>query len=242
MKKNWFATWFDSNYYHILYQHRNDAEAHFFIDNLIQYLDLPSQAEVLDLACGKGRHSIYLAQKNLVVQGVDLSPESIAHAKQFEKANLSFQTHDMRQAIDFGKFDAILNLFTSFGYFDTEEEHLQTLHSMKNGRKKQDDIIVIDFFNAYKVIQNLVLEETKTLNGITFQLTRRVENGAITKDIQFEDAGQSYYFQESVQAFSLENFERLLGKVGLRIVETFGGYDLSSFDKKTSNRLIMLLR
>lgn len=242
MKNNWFATWFDSKYYHILYQHRDDTEAHFFIDNLINYLNLPQKATVLDLACGKGRHSIYLAQKNLAVTGVDLSPESINYAKQFEKENLQFETHDMRQPIEFGSFDAILNLFTSFGYFDTEAEHLQTLHSMKNGRKKSDDIIVIDFFNAYKVIQNLVLEETKTLNNITFHLKRWVENGAIIKDIQFEDAGEQFQFQERVHAFSLEKFQQLFDEVGLKILQTFGGYDLSPFVKEKSNRLIMILQ
>lgn len=242
MKNNWFATWFDSKYYHILYQHRDDAEAHFFIDNLIQYLHLPKQAAVLDLACGKGRHSIYLAQKNLEVTGVDLSPESIAHAKQSEKSNLQFHTHDMREPINFGSFDAIFNLFTSFGYFDTEEEHLQTLQSMKNGRKKSDGTIVIDFFNAYKVIQNLVLEETKTLDNITFQLRRWVENGAIIKQISFEDKGQKFQFQEKVHAFSLEQFQQLFDQVGLKIIETFGDYSLSSFDKQTSDRLIMILQ
>ena len=238
---SWFATWFDSHYYHTLYQHRDDKEAQFFIDNLVNHLDLPAASAVLDLACGKGRHSIYLAEKPLNVVGVDLSPESIKYAQQFEQDNLRFYTHDMRQTIDFGRFDAIFNLFTSFGYFDNEADDLSTLEAMKNGLKEDSSILVIDFFNACKVIQNLVLAEQKVLDGITFNLERRVENGFVTKDIRFEDKGQWYRFQERVRAFMQEDFERMFAQVGLNIRATFGDYDLSAFDKQNSNRLIMLL-
>ncbi len=242
MKNKWFATWFDSLYYHILYQHRDDKEAHFFIDNLVRHLDLGKNGKVLDLACGKGRHSIYLAEKGLEVVGVDLSPESIAHAQTFAQDNLSFQTHDMRQPIDFGTFDAVLNLFTSFGYFDNPADDIATLNSMKGALKNKDSFLVIDFFNAYKVIQQLVLKEEKTLQNILFKIERRVENGFIVKDIRFEDKGQKFAFQEKVKAFVLSDFIQLFEQVGLHLVQTFGDYKLTAFDPKTSNRLIMVLK
>jgi 2-polyprenyl-3-methyl-5-hydroxy-6-metoxy-1,4-benzoquinol methylase len=69
----WFASWFDTPYYHILYKERNYREAQVFMDNLTQYLNLPEKAKVLDLACGKGRHSIYLNQLGYEVVGADLS-------------------------------------------------------------------------------------------------------------------------------------------------------------------------
>lgn len=242
MTQNWFATWFDSSYYHTLYQHRDDAKAHFFMDNLVDYLKLPKDSTVLDLACGKGRHSIYLAKKKLAVVGVDLSPESIAYAQQFEQENLSFRTHDMRDPIDFGSFDAIFNLFTSFGYFETEAEHIDTLLAMKNGLKSKDSVLVIDFFNAKKVIHNLVLVEEKIVDGITFHIKRWVENGAIIKDIRFEDKGQDYHFQEKVHGFDLAKFQAFFETVGFELITTFGEHDLTAFDEQNSDRLIMVVR
>lgn len=236
----WFATWFDSSYYHLLYQHRDDTEAQFFMDNLVDYLAPDAGSRLLDLACGKGRHSIYLAQKGYEVVGVDLSPESIAHAQQFEQENLHFATHDMRQPLELPAFDYVFNLFTSFGYFPTEEEHVQTLQAMQQNLKGKDSRLVIDFFNAPQVIANLVLQEEKTLSGVTFQLRRYVENGYIVKDIQFEDQGQAYHFQERVRAFTLADFERLLPQANLQLVETFGSYDLQPYEAATSSRLIIL--
>ncbi|MGH1337287.1 MAG: class I SAM-dependent methyltransferase [Aureispira sp.] len=236
----WFATWFDSSYYHLLYQHRDDTEAQFFMDQLVNYLAPAPTHRLLDLACGKGRHSIYLAQKGYEVVGVDLSPESIAHAQKFGHDRLSFATHDMRQPLELPAFDYVFNLFTSFGYFPNEEEHLQTLQAMRQNLKGDDSRLVIDFFNAPQVISKLVLQEEKTLSGVTFRLQRRVENGYIIKDIRFEDKGQDFHFQERVRAFDLADFERLLPQANLRLLETFGGYDLSPYDASTSSRLILL--
>lgn len=238
----WFATWFDSSYYHLLYQHRDDTEAQFFMDNLVKHLQVPNKAQILDLACGKGRHSIYLANKGFDVTGVDLSPESIEHARQFEQEYLHFDTHDMREKLTVGPFDFIFNLFTSFGYFSTEAEHIQTLQEMKKGLKSSDSVLVMDFFNAHKVIQNLVLSESKTVGDITFKINRRVENGYILKDIRFEDKGESFYFQESVRAFNLEDFKRLFQQVGLELIQTFGDFDLSPYQSQHSNRLILITK
>ena len=239
---NWFATWFDSTYYHLLYRHRNDEEARFFMDKLVRHLKIAEGCRILDLACGKGRHSIYLADKGYDVTGVDLSPESIEHAKQYERKNLHFHTHDMRETLNSGPFDYIFNLFTSFGYFPTEQEHISTLLEMKKGLTSSESILVIDFFNAHKSISGLVLSEEKTLDGISFRINRRVENGYILKDIRFEDKGQKFYFQERVRAFVLEDFDKMFAEVGLQVSELFGSYDLREYNKQESDRLIMLVR
>jgi len=81
--ENWFASWFDTKYYHILYKERNDEEAQLLMDNLTHYLNLPEDAKILDLACGKGRHAIYLNSLGFDVTGADLSENSIAEASKF---------------------------------------------------------------------------------------------------------------------------------------------------------------
>jgi cyclopropane fatty-acyl-phospholipid synthase-like methyltransferase len=75
----WFKSWFDTKYYHILYKDRNDAEAQAFIDELAEKLHFQTDQTFLDLACGKGRHSVYLNKKGLDITGVDLSEESIEY-------------------------------------------------------------------------------------------------------------------------------------------------------------------
>ena len=124
---DWFEDWFDSKYYHILYKHRDYQEAQSFIDKLVDYLQLNEEQKILDLACGKGRHSIYLNKKGLDVMGVDLSPESIKHASQFENPKLKFEVCDMRDVVKPDYFDIVLNLFTSFGYFEDEADQFKTI-------------------------------------------------------------------------------------------------------------------
>ena len=111
--KNWFKEWFNTPYYHILYKHRNDEDAQFFMRNLTRYLNLPKSAHILDLPCGKGRHAIYLNSLGYRVTGKDLSEKSIRHAKQFENECLNFKVHDMRKPFQ-NQYDAVFNLFTSF--------------------------------------------------------------------------------------------------------------------------------
>ena len=117
----WYASWFDTPYYHILYKDRNYAEAELFMKTLTHYLNLEPGDEILDLACGKGRHSVYLNSIGYNVTGADLSENSIAHASKFENDTLRFQVHDMCKPFAF-QFEAVFNLFTSFGYFENEED------------------------------------------------------------------------------------------------------------------------
>ena len=115
-QKQWFETWFNTHYYHILYQNRNDKEAQAFIDNLLAYLSPSKNAKILDLACGKGRHARFIAEKGFDVTGIDLATDSIAAAKKHEHKHLHFQVHDMRETFAENEFDYVFNFFTSFGF------------------------------------------------------------------------------------------------------------------------------
>ena len=236
---SWATSWFNSPYYHLLYQHRDEREARHFMTNLLRYINLPEQSHILDLACGKGRHAVYLAEQNYRVTGIDLASDSIAWARHTVRKGLNFEVHDMRQPFPVRDLDAVFNLFTSFGYFETEEEHQQTLKNVSDSLKLGGRV-VIDFLNAEKVIQNLVAEDTKNVNGIVFHQRRYVRNGYITKEIQFDDEGQRHSYQEKVRAFSLHCFRALLKPLALQIDTCFGDYDLNPFDEKESSRLIIL--
>lgn len=238
--KEWFDEWFDSPYYHILYKHRDDTEAQLFMDNLSTFIRIQAQHKIMDLACGKGRHSIYLNQKGFDVVGLDLSKESIQHANQFGNDRLHFAVHDKRDVYKVEYFDYILNMFTSFGYFASEAEHITAIQAAAAGLKKGGKL-VIDFFNTYKVLDALVYKNQVETSGITFNLSRHIQDGAIVKKIAFEDQGQHYQFEERVQAFTEQDFRRYFKIAGLKFVHIFGDYQLSYFEKETSERMIFIV-
>jgi SAM-dependent methyltransferase len=237
---NWFASWFDTPYYHILYKDRNYREAQIFMDNLTHYLNLPEKAKVLDLACGKGRHSIYLNQLGFDVIGADLSENSIAEATKNANATLHFEVHDMREKFE-DKFDAIFNLFTSFGYFENDNDDLKTLVAIKESLTDYG-FAVIDFMNVHQVIPNLVPDEVKTVDGIDFHIKRYVADNHIIKEIDFEDNNEKYHFTEKVKALTLEDFQNMMNDAGIYLLDTFGDYKLKKFHKNTSERLIMIFK
>ncbi|WP_299779450.1 class I SAM-dependent methyltransferase [uncultured Formosa sp.] len=236
----WYVSWFDTPFYHILYKNRDDREAQLFMDTLTNYLNIAEDGKILDLACGKGRHSIYLNSLGYHVVGADLSENSIDYAKQFENETLQFEVHDMRTTFK-ETFDAVFNLFTSFGYFDEDEDNLKTIKAIKSDLNDYG-IGVIDFMNPDYVIANLVPEETKVVDDITFYLKRYVENGHIIKDISFNFEGKDYNYQERVRALTLKDFEALFEAADAHLIEVFGNYKLQKFDVNTSERLVMLFK
>lgn len=236
---SWFKEWFDTKYYHILYKNRDFKEANFFISNLVNHLHVPEDSKILDLACGKGRHSIFLNGLGFSVEGVDLSEQSILKAKEYESARLKFATHDMRELYKENEFDFVFNLFTSFGYFESEDENQKVVNAMALNLK-ESGTLVIDFLNAEKVINNLVEKEVKNINGIEFVITKELKNRFINKNINFSDEGVDYSYTESVKALYLEDFENYFIKAGLKIKSVFGDYHLNTFDKQFSDRLIFI--
>jgi len=238
--KQWYASWFDTPYYHILYKDRDYTEAQGFMDNLTNYLNIPEHGKILDLACGKGRHSVYLNSLGYNVTGADLSEQSIIHAKQFENKTLKFDVHDMSKPYP-DTFDAVFNLFTSFGYFEDESCNLETIKSIK-AELNEFGFGVIDFMNTNYIIENLVPQDIKTVEGIDFYQKRYVKNGYIIKDISFEVGGEQFEFQERVKAFTLEDFETLFEKAGVHLLDVFGDFKLRKYHSKTSERLIMIFK
>lgn len=238
-KSEWFEEWFNTPYYHILYKSRNYSEAEVFVSNLVEKLAIKPQNQVLDLACGKGRHSIFLNKLGLKVTGADLSLNSIQAAKRSENDRLHFIRHDMREVIPGAKFDVVLNLFTSFGYFDTQEDNLKVLRSVHEmlvpGGK-----LVIDFFNLEHVKQVMKPAEVKTIDGIDFHIRKAFDGGHILKQIDFIDQGKKYMYTERVQGLTPEDFASLLHQAGFRMLDTFGDIHLHPFDRDRSERFILI--
>lgn len=235
---DWFTSWFNTPYYHILYKHRNDADAQLFMQNLVSFLKLPKTAHIADLPCGKGRHAIYLNSLGYQVTGGDLSENSIAYAKKYENETLSFEVWDMRNPLE-NTYDAVFNLFTSFGYFDDKQDDLMVLKGMKKGLKK-NGYLVLDFLNVIKTKNTLVSSETKEIDGITFHISREIKDGFIQKHIRFKADNEDHSYTEKVKFLDKTTLHQYFEEVGLKIVHTFGDYHLNEFDAQESNRLILI--
>ena len=240
MGRDWYSSWFDTSYYHILYKDRDYSEAELFIDNLIEYLNPPLESKILDLACGKGRHSIYLSKKGYIVSGCDLSSNSINEASKYRSNRLSFFKHDMRNRLN-ENYHLILNLFTSFGYFEDTDDNYKILQSVYNALP-QNGFFVLDYLNANKVVSSLLPSEKKVVDGITFNIQKEVDHGFIKKLISFKDKGEAFQYQEKVQLLTLSNFNTMFHKVGMKIEKTFGSYNLNDFDENNSDRLIIVAK
>ena len=238
---SWFEAWFDSPYYHVLYKNRNEEEAQFFVDNLVRKLNLNKGAKILDLACGKGRHAIHLNSLGYDVTGIDLSEESITSAQKTENETLAFFVHDMRELYWLNHFDCILNLFTSFGYFDDEKDNLKTLQSVYDSLKP-GGVFVIDFFNASKVERDLIAAEIITVDDTEFHISREIKNGYIIKDIEVRKGEKVQHFMEKVQLLLPEHFQKWFAATGFEIINVWGDYSLSEFDINTSARLIITVK
>lgn len=238
-KAEWFEEWFNTPFYHILYKNRNTDEAEVFMRNLVQELEISATDHVLDLACGKGRHSIFLNQLGVRVTGADLSTNSIAEATKHANERLDFLVHDMRFPIPDRQFDVVVNLFTSFGYFDQQEENervLKSIHQMlvPNGK------LVIDFFNLHTVLKSMKLEETKHIDGIDFHITKKFDGKHIYKQIDFSADGKAYSFTERVQGINVDQFQQLLADAGFEVKSIFGDFHMRPFDKDQSDRVILI--
>lgn len=237
--KDWFVTWFNSPYYHLLYRNRNQREAELFIDSLVSHLQLPAGSRVLDLACGKGRHAVQLHKHGYEVVGLDLSEENIELTKQFEQEGLEFFVHDMRHLYWHEHFKAVFNLFTSFGYFHSAIDDQRTINSVADALEP-GGWFVLDFFNAQKVIAELVNYEERTIDEVRFNILRSLKGRQIVKNIEVLDGETRLEFQEEVDALTLEDFENYCESAGLSVVQVFGDHDLRPFDVELSDRLIIL--
>ena len=242
-EKTWFLDWFDSHYYHLLYQNRDDDEALSFINKLIEHLRPVAASRMLDVACGKGRHSKALADMGYDVTGIDLSLESVLEAKQAEDESLHFYQHDMRLPFWINYFDFAFNFFTSFGYFHTQREHDNAIRTIAQSLKS-NGIFVMDYLNVHYAEDHMEKKHDKIVDGVRFHISKWHDDEHFFKQIQVEEKGVvlKHLFTEKVAKFTLGDFTDMFAYQGLQIQEVFGDYQFGHYDLRKSPRLIMIAK
>ncbi len=243
MSARWFKSWFDSEYYHLLYDGRDEEEAKIFVERLTSKLHIPPGARLLDAACGRGRHARNLFELGYEVDGYDLSENSIAFAKEYENEHLHFYVHDLRSVFRVDYYDVVLNLFTSFGYFEDSEEDYQVFESLA-ANVRVGGLLVIDFLHADKVRRELDTEvNVVDKQSVVYHTQKRIDGDAVVKNISFydKDNGEEGEFSERVKLLELSDFKKMAKAVGVDLIQVYGDYELGKFDED-SPRLIMVFK
>ena len=237
----WYKDWFNSPFYHKLYFDRDEKEAEAFITKLVGHLHPCPASHMLDVACGKGRHSKTLASLGFIVTGIDISPDSIAFAKKFESDNLEFYVHDMRLPFRGNYFDYAFNFFTSFGYFKTRREHDDAIRTIAKSLKPGGSF-VIDYLNVHYAESHIQHNEEKQVNGTLYKILRWHDEDHFFKKIIVEDPSlkQPLVYTEKVAKFSLGDFTEMLAFQGMQVQEVFGDYQFHKYDVQKTPRLIVI--
>ena len=236
----WFEQWFGEEY-HVLYPHRDDAEAQRAVALIGRVAPWSPGELVLDLACGAGRHAAELERAGAHVVGLDLSPAMLLRAQRRVRAPLV--RGDMR-VLPFrsGTFGLVVNLFTSFGYFRSDTEHGAVMRQVAEvlapgGR------FVIDYLNADQVRRTLHRESEQVQQGdATASVKRRFsEEGLyVVKEIELRAENRS--FQERVRLYSAAELEGLLTAAGLEVVGRYGSYDGDPLSADTPRTILVARR
>lgn len=240
----WYEESFGEDYL-LVYKHRDIQGAVHEVQKMASWLHLPAQGRVLDLCCGMGRHSLVLSEEGYQVTGVDLSDVLLEEAKEMDQEQaVTWISGDMRQLpLPSSEFDAVLNLFTSFGYFKKDKEHIKVLQEIYRVLKP-NGCFIIDFLNPAYVSQNLVPESSRISEGQRILERRKIENGYVTKDITITDVygGEPRHYQERVKLYTLDEFKEMVEAAGLCIDQVHGSYDEDQYKPETSPRMIFVGR
>ena len=240
-EQGWYKEWFNSSFYHKLYFERDENEADAFINKLVSHLQPAPGSRMLDVACGKGRHSKTLSSLGFNVTGIDISVDSIAFAKQFEKDNLEFFVHDMRLPAWGNYFDYAFNFFTSFGYFKTRREHDDAIRTIVKCLKPGGQF-VIDYLNVHYAEEHLIHNENKQIDETMYDIHRWDDETHFYKKITMTDPSLAnpIEFTEKVAKFSLGDFTDMLAFQGMQVKEVFGDYQLNNYDTQKTPRLLVV--
>jgi SAM-dependent methyltransferase len=231
----WFEEWFGEEYLH-LYPHRDDEDADRLVALVADSVPLAPDWRVLDVACGAGRHARAFERRGLRTVGLDLSMHLLIRAR--EVARVPLVRADMRQLpIRPRSMDLTVNLFTSFGYFDTDLDHLRSLREMLT-TVRPGGWFVIDFLGAASVRKTLVPTETLTVGDQEIRVERWLDDGDrfVHKTITVPDGRQ---FMERVRLYDRSELSAMITSAGGRVRIAYGSYDGAPPDGDAPRTILM---
>ncbi|MEI7811269.1 MAG: class I SAM-dependent methyltransferase [Ignavibacteria bacterium] len=241
---DWFKDWFASDEYTEVYRHRDNEDAKNLFELILTNVPVHPGSTVFDIACGAGRHSLLFAVRHCKVTGFDLSLNLLRTAKRQADASglkLNLFNADLRSLCVKGKFDIIVNLFTSFGYFESDEDNFLLFRNagrlLNNG-----GYFIFDFFNEVHLRNALVPVSSERIAGKEVIQKRRIVNDRINKEIIIKDGETERTYFESVRLYNHNQIILQFEKEGFFIQKIFGDYDGKEFNSGLSPRIIIIAR
>jgi ubiquinone/menaquinone biosynthesis C-methylase UbiE len=240
----WYEKSFGEDYL-VVYKHRDLEAAAREVQAMMNHLNVPKGARVLDLCCGMGRHALMLADLGYQVDALDLSETLLTKARELDqRQRIQWHEGDMRQ-LPFApqQFDAVVNFFTSFGYFADDQQNRQVLLEIERVLKP-GGVFLIDFFNAEVVTRDLVPYSERTVDGLKIVERRKVKEQMVYKRIEISETtagdSQSRTYDEQVKMYRLSDFMSMCADTKLSIEKVYGDCNGKTYLEQQSPRLIML--
>ena len=240
----WYKEWFDSEDYLKVYSHRDEAEAEKLVDLIIKNINLEPQSSLLDMACGAGRHAIVFAKMGFNVTAVDLSQRLLSEAKKNAfnaEVIIDFVLSDIMDYKVSKKFDLAVNLFTSIGYFEDDEENYAVIKKAYN-MLNESGYFILDYFNKDFLMKNLIPTSVLSLNGLRIVQNRSIKGKRVVKKIIIEKNGLIEEFYESVRLYSYDEMWNIINETGFTVIKIFGDFNGNEYEKETSPRLIFFAK
>lgn len=238
----WYKNWFNSEEYLQVYRHRDQKEAVELTNLVLKNIKTENLKTVLDMAAGSGRHAIILAKRGFNVTAVDLSDNLLAIAKKYaekENVNIEFIHSDIRKFKPQKKYDLVLNLFTSIGYFEKDEENYYVLNKAYK-MLNNNGYFVLDYFNKDYLKKNLVPSSIEEIDGTVISQYRFIKGERIIKEISIDKEGKTENYFESVRMFDKDELINMMEKLGFKIISTFGDFLGMPFELESSPRIIII--
>ncbi|NTU58755.1 MAG: methyltransferase domain-containing protein [Chlorobiaceae bacterium] len=245
--REWFEDWFSNPLYLKVYHHRDSAEAELCVETILRITGTPTNSlrPVLDIACGAGRHAIAMAHLGLQVTANDLSAFLLGLAeKEAENRGLDieFTCSDMRSISLEREFDLIVQLFSSFGYFETDEEDQAVIRNVAE-MLSPEGWYVLDLINPQYLKKHIVLRTEKSVDTLSITEERELTDRNVCKTITIKDVnGDECSYSESMRLFSPAEISTLLESENLEVKFIAGDYRGHEFQENTSPRMILFTR
>lgn len=233
----WYKEWFGTEDYARLYGHRDEGEARIWVEGLLERWRLEAGSQVLDMACGRGRHAHWFVRAGMKVTGIDISAESLVQARQ-RVPGARFVLHDIREPFADEGFDACCCLFTSMGYFDEPDDDARVFAAAFRALRP-GGYFTVDFMNSSRVVANLVHEERLERAGVRFHIQRSFEDDMLVKRISATDDLGTRRYMERVRALTPGTLEGMATGAGFLVEDRTDGPHQGTFSEEKSERIVL---
>lgn len=244
--ERWWDGYFDREFVRIYRDFLTPERTVREVEGILEMLDLPEGARVLDLACGWGRHSVELARAGFRVTGLDFSETLLARAAKRAAAagvEVEWVRGDMREVGRAEEFDAVLSLYSSLGYFLSDEEDLRVLRGAREALRPGGVFLMETMHRDHVLGDYADRDWWETADGATVWVEREFDavEGVSREWLRWRRDAETGEKFHALRIRTATEWDALIRAAGLEPLEWYGDWELASF-AHTSEVLIVAAR